>query len=35
MNVASKRMFDAAGVTYTQLQDLHDELLISFREEDV
>ncbi len=35
MNIASKRMFDAAGVVYVQLNDLHDELLISFREEDI
>jgi len=32
---ASKKMFDAAGVTYTQLKDLHDELTINFRAEDV
>jgi dCMP deaminase len=32
---ASKRMFDAAGVRYTQLKCSHDELTLSFREEDV
>jgi len=30
-NTASKKMFDAAGVTYTQLTNLHDELTLDFR----
>ena len=32
---ASKRMFNAAGVTYTKLTGLHDELTLNFREEDI
>lgn len=32
---ASKKMFDAAGVRYYQLEGVHDELLIDFREENV
>ena len=32
---ASKRMFDAAGVKYTQLTPERDELLISFRGKDI
>lgn len=34
-NRASKRMFDAAGVKYTQLKTDHDELLIDFKEESI
>lgn len=32
---ASKKMFDAAGVKYTKLTGIHEELLINFREEDI
>lgn len=32
---ASKRMFNAAGVTYTKLTGPHDELTLNFREEDI
>ncbi len=32
---ASKRMFDAAGVAYTKLTGLHDELTLNFREKDI
>ena len=32
---ASKRMFDASGVKYTQLIGTHDTLTLSFKEEDV
>lgn len=35
MNLASKRMFDAAGVRYTKLTGVHDELILNLREEDV
>lgn len=34
-NRASKRMFDAAGVKYTQLKLAHDEIKIDFRSESV
>lgn len=34
-NRASKRMFDAAGVKYTQLKTDHDELIIDFKEESI
>ncbi len=34
-NMASKRMFDAAGVKYTQLKLAHDEIKIDFRSESV
>ncbi len=33
--VASKRMFDAAGVTYKQLTGIHEELTINLRRDDV
>ncbi|MEE1352277.1 MAG: dCMP deaminase family protein [Acutalibacteraceae bacterium] len=33
--VASKRMFDAAGVHYKQLTGIHDELVINLRQDDV
>jgi dCMP deaminase len=32
---ASKRMFDSAGVKYTQLKPAKDEILIDFREENI
>ena len=32
---ASKRMFEAAGVAYTKLTGLHEELTLNFREEDI
>lgn len=32
---ASKRMFDAAGVKYTQIKMAHDEITIDFREENI
>ena len=32
---ASKRMFDSAGVKYTQLKPAKDELVIDFREENI
>lgn len=32
---ASKRMFDAAGVTYKKLTGTHDELVLDFREEHI
>ena len=35
MNVASKRMFEAAGVKMTKMTPTHDELVLDFREEDV
>ena len=34
-NLASKRMFDAAGVKYTQIEMNRDEILIDFRKENV
>lgn len=34
-NLASKRMFDAAGVKYTQITMNRDEILIDFRKENV
>ncbi len=34
-NRASKRMFDAAGIKYTKLTSLPDEILINFREDDI
>ena len=35
MNVASKRMFEAAGVKLTKMTPTHEELALDFREEDV
>ena len=34
-NVASKRMFDSAGVKYTHLEPSREELCINFREKDI
>lgn len=33
--LASKRMFDAAGVSYKQLTGIHDELVLNLRQDDV
>lgn len=33
--IASKRMFDAAGVKYKQLTGIHDELVLNLRQDDV
>lgn len=33
--LASKKMFDAAGVSYKQLTGIHDELVLNLRQDDV